>query len=85
MRARAAVLPAGMAEHGDAPGGRAHEAAGDLRQRRLAGAVGTEQADELALADAQVDTVEGDGRAVGLAQAGGEEGVGHGAQDDGRT
>jgi hypothetical protein len=35
----------------DASRGRAHEAAGDLRQCRLAGAVGSEQADQLALAD----------------------------------
>ena len=85
MRRARGRAAGGMAEHGDAARRRAHEAAGDLRQRRLAGAVGAEQADELAGADAQVDAVERDGRAVGLAQPGGEEGVGHGRQDDGRA
>ena len=36
---------------------------------RLAGAVGTDQAENAALVDAQVDAVQRDGRAVDLAQA----------------
>jgi hypothetical protein len=74
-----------MPEDLDAAGGRANEAGRDLRQRRLAGAVGTEQTDELAARHAQRDPVERDGRAVALAQPVGAEGVGHGLQDDGRA
>ena len=44
---------------------------------RLAGAVGADEAEDAALFDAQVDAVERDGRAVGLAQAAGFD-AGHG-------
>ena len=52
------------------PPGRAHEPAGDLDERRLAGAVGSEQADELALADLEVDAAQRVHRPVGLARPG---------------
>ena len=54
----------------------AHEPAGDLRERRLARAVGPEQADELALAHLQVHAGERLRAAVALA---------HGAQGEGRV
>ncbi len=52
-------------------GGRGHEAAGDLHERRLARAVGTQQPHELALAHLEADPLERLGRAVGLVQIGG--------------
>ena len=46
--------------------GRAHEADGDLHERRLAGAVRAEQPDELALADLEVDAFQRVDGAVAL-------------------
>ena len=47
--------PAGAPQTSRVAGGRPHEPAGDLDERRLAGAVGPEQAEQLALADLEVD------------------------------
>ena len=76
------LAAARVAEDLDVPAGRLDEPAGDLRERRLAGAVGPEQPDELTRADAQVDARERDRRAVGLAQPGDVERVGHAGEDD---
>ena len=77
-RARA-TLPARCPQASAVPLGRAHEPAGDLRQRRLARAVGPEQADELALGHLQVDAGQRFGAAVALADgAEGESRGGHG-------
>ena len=59
-----------------AAAGRLHEPAGDLHQRRLAGAVGAEQADQLAGADLEVDALER-GPSVRSACAGWPEDVRH--------
>jgi hypothetical protein len=53
--------------------GRAYEAAGDLDQGRLPGAVGTEQADQLALRDVDVHAGERRGCPVPLLEASGGE------------
>jgi hypothetical protein len=53
-----------------------HQAAGDLDQRRLAGAVGPEQSDELARSDLEVDGVERGRLAVALREGAGGEGRG---------
>jgi hypothetical protein len=58
---------AGAVDLGRAPR-RADEAAGDLDQRRLPGAVGPEQADELAVSDIEVDAGEGLDRPVALCE-----------------
>jgi hypothetical protein len=56
--------------------GRADEAAGDLRQRRLAGSVGSQEPDDLALGDVEVDPCKRALRAVPLLEtAGGERGA----------
>ena len=60
--------------------GRAHEPAGDLRERRLAGAVRAEQAEQLAALDLEVDAGERDGGAVALGQPVAGEGGRHRAQ-----
>jgi hypothetical protein len=56
----------------DALGG-VHEPAAALHERRLAGAVGPEQADELALAHLEIDAAESDRRPVPLDQPAGLE------------
>jgi hypothetical protein len=48
-----------VAEDGDAARGRPRQAGEDADQRRLAGAVRAEQAEELALLDVEADVVEG--------------------------
>ncbi len=59
--------------------GRPREAEQQLDRRRLAGAVRAEQAEHLAAVDAQVEGIEGDRRAVGLAEAADVDGgIGHG-------
>ena len=55
------------------------EAAGDLHERRLAGAVGPQEPQELALAQLQVDALKRLGRAVALADRGGRQSR-HGGQ-----
>ena len=57
------------AAHAHGPRRRAHEARRALDQRRLARAVGAQQADELGLADGQVDPAQRGGGAVALGQA----------------
>ena len=47
-----------LAEHADLAGGDAHEVADGADQRRLAGAVGAEQAEERARRDLQVEVLE---------------------------
>jgi hypothetical protein len=61
--------------------GYAHDAGVSADQRRedvddggLAGAVGAEQREDRSLGDAQIDAVEHEVLAVGLAQAGGHDG-----------
>src|SRR5262249_37613777 len=53
------------------------EAEDRVQRRRLAGAVGADEPEDAALLDGEVDAVERDGRAVGLAQAAGLD-AGHG-------
>ena len=68
------------AQHGPAPARRPGQAEQQLDGRRLAGAVGAQEAEHLARRHADVERVEGDGGPVGLAQAMGlDGGVGHGA------
>ena len=55
-----------VAEHADAAGVGREQAREQLHERRLAGAVGPEQGDELARGDAERDAVEGPHGAVGL-------------------
>ena len=55
-------------------GGRPHEPAGDLHQRRLARAVRAQQAEQLARPELEVDAAQRLHRAVGLAQAGDRQG-----------
>ena len=64
------VAPRVDAEHGDLAAVGLVEALEDLDRRRLAGAVGPEQAEDLAAADLEVDAVDGLDLAVALAQAG---------------
>src|SRR4029077_2518423 len=59
---------------------RANEAAGDLHERRLAGAVRAQQSDELALADFEVDTDECVDGAVALHETADGERGGDGAE-----
>ena len=66
----------GPAEHLAGPGGRTREPEQELDGRRLAGAVGAEEAEHLAGLDAEVERVEADGPAVDLAQAVGLDGEG---------
>jgi hypothetical protein len=47
-----------MAHDRDRPGGRAHDAADNRDERRLARAVRSEQREDLALADIQIDRIE---------------------------
>ena len=54
------------AVHLDLAGGRPQDAGEHLEQRRLAGAVGADQPDRLAVADDDVDVVVGEGETVGL-------------------
>src|SRR5215218_2026409 len=56
---------------------RPDQPAGDLHQRRLAGAVGPEQPEQLAGAELEVDSAQRLHRAIGLAQARDREGGGH--------
>ena len=56
---------------------RAHEPARGLDERRLPGAVGAQQPDELALADLEVHAAQRLGRAVALAQVADGERGGH--------
>ena len=58
-------------------GARPHQAAGDLHERRLPGAVRPEQADELAGADLDVDAAQRLHRPVGLVQARDRQGGSH--------
>jgi hypothetical protein len=58
----------GRAADAHAAAGRSHQPAGALDQRRLPGAVGTEQSDELALAHDEIDAAEGVGGAVALGE-----------------
>jgi hypothetical protein len=58
----------GPAEHLDAPGGGEHQAEQHAHGGGLAGAVGAEEAEQVALADLQVDAVHGDDAAVPLGQ-----------------
>jgi hypothetical protein len=62
------------ATHLGRPAGRAHEPAGDLRQRRLAGTVGPEEADELARPHFEVDPGQRRLGAVALGQPPASEG-----------
>ena len=57
--------------------GRAHEPDGDLHERRLAGAVRAEQADQLPLADLQIDTFQRFDGAVALRETADGEGNRH--------
>src|SRR5215211_8142672 len=62
-----------MAAHLHTSGGRSNEAARDLGQRRLAGAVGTQQANQLPVANLQADPAEGSGIAVSLQAVAGDD------------
>jgi hypothetical protein len=55
---RASVELVGVAEHERLAGGGADQVADGRDERGLAGAVGPEQAEELAVADAEIDRVE---------------------------
>ena len=58
-----------VAVDGDRARGRLHDAADDIDQRRLAGAVRPEQRKDLAVADLQVDVLQGlEARGVGLVE-----------------
>jgi hypothetical protein len=57
-RQRVARLGQGSSAHDDAAGARLHEAGDQAKRRRLAAARGTEKADQLALADRQIDRIE---------------------------
>ena len=63
------AVPQRPAEDGPAPARGSGEPQEQLHGSRLAGAIGSEEAEDLGLADAQVKAVERDGVAVGLAQA----------------
>ena len=54
-----------------------HETAGDLRERRLAGAVRAQQAEQLALRHLEIHAAERDGVAVALLERLAAEGGGH--------
>jgi hypothetical protein len=56
---------------------RPHEAACDLDERGLSGAVRTQQSEQLAALDLEIDAAQRLHRAVGLAQARDREGSGH--------
>ena len=66
MAARAEAEPAGAPSTCARPPVAAHEAARDLRQRRLPGPVRAEQTEQLAALHLQVHPAERDGRAVAL-------------------
>ena len=68
-RQRALAQRGVVAEHADLAGVRAAVALEDLEQGGLAGAVGAEQGEQLAAADVEVDAVERQDGAVGLAHA----------------
>ncbi len=71
MRDRPSGEPGGRAEHERAPGRRPDEPEQHAQRRRLAGAVGPEEAVDLAAADPHLQVVDGDDAlAVALAQAG---------------
>ena len=72
------TTPGRMAQHQRMPTGRAHQAAGDLDQRGLAGPVRSEQTDELAFTDLDIDAAERVDAAVALRETGGGEGGRHG-------
>ena len=67
---RAVAAPGRRAEYPDAAGGRPDQAQQRVQQRRLARAVGTEHADELARADPRVDIGENDAPPRGQASPG---------------
>ena len=76
-RAAGRGRPGGRAADLGGAAGRPDEAARDLHERALAGAVRAEQPDELALADGEVDAAQRVGRAVALREAGHGEGSRH--------
>src|SRR6186997_3395326 len=68
---RAIVADDVMAVGDDGPFARRDDAADDVDQRRLARAIGTEQREDFATPDLQIDMLEGDGTTrVGLADPG---------------
>ena len=69
--------PGGVPADRHVPAGRADEAARDLHERRLAGAVRAEEAEELALRHVEVDAPQRLHRAIGLAQAANGQGERH--------
>ena len=71
------VAPRVAAEDGRGAAVGAQQAEQDADRRRLARAVGSEEAVDLALADAEVESVEGDGGAERLAEAGHGDDIGH--------
>src|SRR5580698_2280048 len=70
QRARRAIVGNDVVTvDGDFAGGRVDDAANDTDQRRLAGAVGAEQREDLAVTDIQVDVFEGlEAGGVGLVE-----------------
>jgi hypothetical protein len=68
-----------LAEQGRAARSGPHQPQQHAQRRRLAGAVGPEEADHLAPLDGQVQPVDGDVVAVALREAGGLDHGGHGA------
>jgi hypothetical protein len=82
--------PAGLgvgvgAEDPDAALGRRAQAEQHLDGRRLAGAVGAEDGDDVALPDGQVEVVDGDEISIALGQPGGVDNGGRGHVVDGRS
>ena len=67
----------GFAGDRDVPGVGSNEADQDAESRRLAGAVGAEQADDLPLIDREIEAVKGGNAAVALTEAGRLDGGGH--------
>ena len=77
IAARASAEPAGAPSTSARPPVGSHEAAGDLRERRLAGAVRAQQAEQLALRHLEIHAAERDGVAVALLERLAAEGGGH--------